>query len=94
MATSGFIAIYSIVITGFFISIMCATIYSLAIDGLGRYTNEGSSFLIMAISGGFFMPMIFGLVADHFNLKTSLIVVIIPLLLASWYGFSRAKQAH
>jgi FHS family L-fucose permease-like MFS transporter len=94
MATSGFIAIYSIVITGFFISIMFATIYSLAIDGLGRYTNEGSSFLIMAISGGFFMPMIFGLVADHFNLKTSLIVVIIPLLLASWYGFSRAKQAH
>jgi FHS family L-fucose permease-like MFS transporter len=92
MLTSGYIAIYSIVITGFFISIMFATIYSLAIEGLGRFTNEASSFLIMAISGGFFIPMLFGLVADFFDLKTSLIVVIIPLLLASWYGFFGAKQ--
>lgn len=92
MATGGYVAIYSIVITGFFISIMFATIYSLAIDGLGRFTNEASSFLIMAISGGFFIPLIFGLMADYFSLKTSLIVVIIPLLLASWYGFLGSKK--
>lgn len=92
MITGGYVAIYSIVLTGFCISIMFATIYSLAIDGLGRFTNEASSFLIMAISGGFFIPMIFGLVADFFSLKTSLIVVMIPLLLASWYGFSGARK--
>ncbi len=92
MLTTGYVAIYSIVITGFFISIMFATIYSLAIDGLGRFTNEASSFLIMAISGGFFFPLLFGLVADSFNLKTSLVIVIIPLLLASWYGFFGAKK--
>jgi len=92
MLTTAYIAIYSIVITGFFISIMFATIYSLAIDGLGKFTNEASSFLIMAISGGFFIPLLFGLVADYFDLKTSLIIVIIPLLLASWYGFSMAKR--
>ena len=92
MLTGGYIAIYSIVITGFFISIMFATIYSLAIDGLGKFTNEASSFLIMAISGGFFIPLLFGLVADYFDLKTSLIVVIIPLLIASWYGFFGSKQ--
>jgi len=92
MVSGGYVAVYSIVITGFFISIMFATIYSLAIDGLGKFTNEASSFLIMAISGGFFIPMLFGLVADYFDLKTSLIVVIIPLLLASWYGFFGAKQ--
>ncbi len=87
MSTSGYFAIYSIVATGFFISIMFASIYSLAIDGLGRFTNEASSFLIMAISGGFFMPLLFGLAADSFSLKTSLIIVVLPLLLASWYGF-------
>jgi len=92
MTTGSYVAIYSIVLTGFFISIMFATIYSLAIEGLGRFTNEASSFLIMAISGGFFIPMIFGLVADFFSLKTSLIVVVIPLLLASWYGFFGARQ--
>ncbi|MFC2099084.1 MFS transporter [Bacteroidota bacterium] len=92
MVTSGYVAIYSIVITGFFISIMFASIYSLAIDGLGRYTNEASSFLVMAISGGFFLPMIFGLVADEFSLKTSLVIVVLPLLLASWYGFMGSKK--
>ncbi len=92
MVTSGFLSVYSIVITGFFISIMFASIYSLAIEGLGRFTNEASSFLIMAIAGGFFIPMIFGLVADYFSLKTSLIVVIIPLLIASWYGFRGSRQ--
>ena len=92
MISGGYVAIYSIVLTGFFISIMFATIYSLAIDGLGKFTNEASSFLIMAISGGFFIPLLFGLIADFFDLKTSLIIVIIPLLLASWYGFFGARQ--
>ena len=92
MISGSYIAIYSIVITGFFISIMFATLYSLAIEGLGRFTNEASSFLIMAISGGFFIPLVFGLVADYFSLKTSLIIVLIPMLLASWYGFFGAGQ--
>lgn len=92
MASSGYVAIYSIILTGFFISIMFATIFSLAIDGLGRFTNEASSYLIMAISGGFFIPLLFGLAADYLSLKTSLIIVLIPLLLASWYGFFGARK--
>ena len=92
MLSTGYSAIYSIVLTGFFISIMFASIYSLAIDGLGSYTNEASSFLIMAISGGFFLPMLFGLAADGFSLKTSLIIVVLPLLFASWYGFFGSRK--
>jgi FHS family L-fucose permease-like MFS transporter len=92
MLSSGYVAIYSIVATGFFISVMFATIYSLAIEGLGKFTNEASSFLVMAISGGFFIPLLFGLIADSFSLKTSLIVVLIPLLLSAWYGFFGARR--
>ena len=92
MLSTGYSAIYSIVLTGFFISIMFASIYSLAIDGLGKFTNEASSFLIMAISGGFFLPMLFGLAADSFSLKISLIIVVLPLLLASWYGFFGSRK--
>lgn len=94
MATHGYVAIYSITITGFFISIMFATIFSLAVDGLGRFTNEASSYLVMAISGGFFIPLLYGLAADYLSLKTSLIIVLIPLLLASWYGFFGARKAR
>jgi FHS family L-fucose permease-like MFS transporter len=93
MISDGKTGIYAITAIGFFISIMFASIFALATRGLGVHTNEASSFMIMAISGGFFIPLLFGVVADFFSLKTSLIVVIIPLLLASWYGFygSRVK---
>jgi len=88
MITGGKAGIYSITGIGFFISIMFASIFSLATTELGQYTNQASSFLIMGISGGFFIPLLFGTVADSFDLRTSLIVVVIPLLLTSLYGFT------
>ncbi len=87
MMAGGRIGIYSITATGFFISVMFASIFSLATTNLGKYTYQASSLLIMGISGGFFVPLIFGIVADSFSLQTSLLVVIIPLLLTSMYGF-------
>jgi FHS family L-fucose permease-like MFS transporter len=92
MLSHGYVAIYSIISTGLFISVMFATIFSLAIEGLGKFTNEASSFLILAISGGFFIPLLFGLANDFVSLKTSLLVVLLPLLLAAWYGFFGAKR--
>jgi MFS transporter, FHS family, L-fucose permease len=87
MIVGGKAGIYSITAIGFFISIMFASIFSLATTDLGKYTNQASALLIMGISGGFFIPLLFGLVADSFSLRISLIVVIIPLLLTSLYGF-------
>ena len=87
MIFGGTIGIYAITSIGFFISIMFASIFALATKNLGKYTNQASSFLIMGISGGFFFPLLFGVVADNFSLRISLIVVVIPLLLTSFYGF-------
>lgn len=87
MITGGKAGIYAITAIGFFISIMFASIFALATTNLGKYTNQASSFLIMAISGGFFVPLLFGVVADSFSLRISLLVVIIPLLATSAYGF-------
>lgn len=88
MILGGKTGIYSITAIGFFISIMFASIFSLATTNLGKYTNQASSFLIMGISGGFFIPLLFGIVADSFSLRISLIVVIVPLILTSIYGFT------
>ncbi len=41
------------------------SIWPLALDGLGRFTSQGSALLIMGISGGALLPLIFGKVA-HF----------------------------
>lgn len=87
MVTGGKTGIYAITAIGFFISIMFASIFALATKGLGEHTNEASSFIIMAISGGFFIPLLFGVIADSFSLQASLIVVVIPLLATSLYGF-------
>ncbi len=91
IATGGRAGIYSITAMGFFVSIIFASIFALATKDLGKYTNEASSFLIMAISGGFFIPLLYGFVADSFSLRASLIVVAIPLLLTSGYGFLYKK---
>ncbi len=88
MITSGKTGIYAITAIGFFISIMFASIFALSTKGLGTYTTEASAFLIMAISGGFFIPLLFGIIADNFNMQASLIVVAIPLFFTSVYGFS------
>jgi FHS family L-fucose permease-like MFS transporter len=88
MVIGGKMGIYFITCIGFFISIVFASIFSLATTNLGKYTNQASSFLIMGISGGFFLPLLFGIVADNFSLRASLIIVIIPLLLTSLYGFT------
>ncbi|MEN8117957.1 MAG: MFS transporter [Bacteroidota bacterium] len=87
MLTGGKAGIYAITAIGFFISIMFASIFALATKGLGEHTNEASSFVIMAISGGFFIPLLFGVIADYFSLQASLLVVVIPLLATSLYGF-------
>jgi len=83
----GMTGIYLITAIGFFISVTFASLFALATKDLGKFTNVASSLLVMAISGGFFIPLLFGIVADHFSLKTSMIVVAIPLLLTSAYGY-------
>ena len=46
-------------------ALIYAGIWPLAIHDLGRWTNLGSSFMVMALCGNAFMPVIYGLIADH-----------------------------
>lgn len=69
--TSGDIAIYAFMSGGLFCSIMWPSIFSLSIAGLGKYTSQGSAFLIMMILGGAIIPPIQGKIADIFNIHNS-----------------------
>jgi FHS family L-fucose permease-like MFS transporter len=44
---------------------MWPCIYSLSLAGLGKYTTQGSAFLIMMILGGAVIPQIQGKIADY-----------------------------
>ncbi|MFL5809024.1 MAG: hypothetical protein ACJ749_05840, partial [Flavisolibacter sp.] len=58
--TTGKIATYSFLSGGLFCSIMWPAIFNLSILGLGKYTTQGSAFLIMMILGGGIIPPIQG----------------------------------
>ena len=49
---------------GLFHSIMWPAIFSLAIEGLGKYTSKGSGALMMGVVGGAILPFTQGIFAD------------------------------
>jgi len=67
LATTGRVAVFSFISGGLCCSIMWPSIFSLAITGLGKYTSQGSAFLIMMILGGSIIPPLQGKVADGSN---------------------------
>ena len=64
MTTAGRDRDVGVLAIGLFNSIMFPTIFTLAIDGLGKRTGEGSGVLCMAIVGGAIVPVIHGYFAD------------------------------
>lgn len=97
---TGQIAFWSIIAIGLFNSIMWPNIFTLSIDGLGKYTSQGSSLLVMAIVGGALIPVFQGLLADFLataenkdaGLQTSFIVPLVSYVYLSFYGFWASKR--
>ncbi len=61
---SGMISVYAFTSVGLFCSTLWPCIFTLAVTGLGRHTNEGSNFLIMMIFGGGVISLLQGYLAD------------------------------
>jgi len=65
MFASGMVSAYAFMSVGLFCSTLWPCIFTLAIAGLGKHTNEGASFLIMMIMGGGIVSLLQGFIADH-----------------------------
>ena len=61
---TGQVSIFAFISGGLACSVLWPCIFSLAIAGLGKYTSQGSSFLIMMILGGAIIPPLQGLLSD------------------------------
>jgi FHS family L-fucose permease-like MFS transporter len=95
MATQGQIAIWAVVICGFFNSIMFPNIFALGIAGLGPMTSKGSGLIMTAVVGGAIVPPLIGYVADKTgNIHTALIIPAICYLYIAFYGLSGSKQTR
>ena len=86
MLFTGQAAMWSIILVGLFNSIMFPTIFTIAIDGLGKHTGQGSGILCMAIVGGALIPVIQGALADRIGIHHCFIIPVVCYLYIAWYG--------
>ena len=77
LASSGTVALYAFLAGGLACSIMWPAIFSLSIIGLGKYTSQGSAFLIMMILGGGIIPPIQGKLSDIIGIHQSYIITVV-----------------
>ncbi|NBC16197.1 MAG: glucose/galactose MFS transporter, partial [Bacteroidetes bacterium] len=86
IGSSGVVAMVSILAVGLFNSIMFPTIFTLAIDGLGEHTAQGSGILCTAIVGGAVIPPLYGALADSVGLQLAFLLPIACYLYIVFYG--------
>jgi len=80
-------AMWAILGIGIFNSIMWSNIFTLAIKGLGNYTSQGSSILVMFIVGGALLPPIQGALADVVGVQLSFFVPMLSYVYLAYYGW-------
>jgi MFS transporter, FHS family, L-fucose permease len=95
MLTFGHVAMWTIIAVGLFNSVMFPTIFTLAIEGLGPLTGDGSGLLVAAIIGGAIIPELQGLIADRIGIHHAFFLPILCYMYIAYYGFvgSQKKEA-
>jgi len=94
MVSSGTVAIATLVLCGFFNSVMFPNIFTLGIAGLGPMTSKGSGLIMTAVVGGAIIPPLIGLLADRMSIQHSFIVPIICYLYIAYYGLWGSKPSR
>lgn len=94
MMTTGQVAIWSLVLCGFFNSIMFPNIFALGIAGLGPMTSKGSGLIMTAVVGGAIIPPIIGAAADKFGIQHSFFIPALCYLFIAWYGLWGSKPTR
>jgi FHS family L-fucose permease-like MFS transporter len=92
ISTTGPVAVWSLILCGFFNSIMFPNIFALGITGLGPMTSKGSGLIMTAVVGGAIIPVAIGGLTDHFGFRVAAILPILCYLFIAFYGFVGHKR--
>ena len=84
--TTGNIALFAFLSGGLCCSIMWPSIFALSIQGLGKYTSQGSSFLVMMILGGAIIPPLQGKLADIIGIHESYWIAVVCFIYLSFFA--------
>lgn len=82
--TSGITSVYAFMAGGLCCSVMWPCIFSLGVGGLGKYTSQGSAFLIMMILGGAIIPPLQGAMGDAIGLHQSYVLAAVCFALLAF----------
>lgn len=91
MYGSGGMAVTLLLLVGVSNSILFPCIFTLGMDGLGKFSEEGSSLLIMGIFGGAVIPFIMGIGIDTLGVQKVFIIPAFCYLFIVYYGLSGSK---
>src|SRR5580692_4163567 len=91
MLTTGHTAMYSIILVGFFNSIMFPSIFTLGVAELGPLTGDGSGVMIMAIVGGAIIPVLQGAIADRIGIHHAFFLPVVCYLYILFFALSGSK---
>lgn len=94
MFTSGQVAIWTVVLCGFFNSIMFPNIFTLGIVGLGSMTGKGSGLIMSACVGGAVIPALIGALADKVGIQHSFVIPIFCYLFIAYYALWGSKPTR
>lgn len=88
MLSTGQLALFAFLSGGLACSVLWPCIFAVAINGLGEYTSQASSFLIMMIVGGAIIPPLQGYLADQpeIGIHASYIVTVLCFAYLAFYG--------
>jgi len=94
LVTSGFTSVLFIALLGLANALVWPAVWPLAITGLGKHIKTGSALLIMAISGGAILPLLWGKLSDIYSSQTAYLVLIpayLFILFFATYGHKIKK---
>jgi FHS family L-fucose permease-like MFS transporter len=84
----GWIGMWAIFLTSFFMSLMYPTIFAISIKDLGENTKIGGSVLVMAIIGGALCTPLMGYIAEKADsMAIAMTVPLAAYLYVTWYSF-------
>ena len=81
------ISIWFIVMLGLANSLVWAGIWPVALKNLGRFTKMGASMLIMALCGSAIFPLIYGYLADLYDVRSAYWILVPCYLYLVFYAF-------
>ena len=83
-----------LVLCGLCTSIMWASIFNLATEGLGKYTAQASGIFMMMVVGGGVMPLVQNFIADTIGYMVSYMIPLLSIGYMFWYALVGSKNVN